>query len=477
MGINELLKIFRPMIRKIDLSLLKGKKAAVDMKGLLYKGVYASLNNIENVKTDLYLHYPLKILSLLRSYNIKVIAVFDGKIPPIKLKEIQKRKDRQEKNMALANALSLEGRKEDSRRVFKRTLKVKSRMINSLIDVLKLMEIDVIVAPYEADAQISFLYKTKQADFAISEDSDLIAYGVKKIGFKLTKDGTLDYLDLTERNISESPDVLCRFLTKIPHYKLVQFCVFLGCDYLSSLKYLGIKTCCRLIGSYNDIDTIVDKMKSSGKFAFENNDEKEYLKEDKKAFCTFYMQTIYDNINNTLSPIWSLKYDEENDTVEDLIEKSNVYDIYESIEDKSLFGEFFNNYEDFCNGNLDVKTMLKDKKEEPRESIEWYYKKYRQCLRLENILVKGSNESYQEDIYLEDYRYFRSLIQDSETDNSFLSKKRSIVTDGISLECIFPTDDGIKDKELSSIAETKYEKTGDFRKEYSSNCNTTDVNY
>lgn len=40
---------------------------------------------------------------------------------------------------------------------------------------------EYIVAPYEADAQIAFLVANTHADFAISEDSDLLAYGCKKV--------------------------------------------------------------------------------------------------------------------------------------------------------------------------------------------------------------------------------------------------------------------------------------------------------
>lgn len=35
------------------------------------------------------------------------------------------------------------------------------------------------VSAYEADAQISYLLKNGTADFAVSEDSDLLAYGCK----------------------------------------------------------------------------------------------------------------------------------------------------------------------------------------------------------------------------------------------------------------------------------------------------------
>ena len=40
-----------------------------------------------------------------------------------------------------------------------------------------------VVAPYKADAQIAFLVVNGHADFAISEDSDLLVYGCKKVSF------------------------------------------------------------------------------------------------------------------------------------------------------------------------------------------------------------------------------------------------------------------------------------------------------
>lgn len=37
------------------------------------------------------------------------------------------------------------------------------------------------MSPYEADAQIAFLLKNGHADLAITEDSDLLAYGCKEV--------------------------------------------------------------------------------------------------------------------------------------------------------------------------------------------------------------------------------------------------------------------------------------------------------
>ncbi len=41
--------------------------------------------------------------------------------------------------------------------------------------------VDCVVAPYEADAQLAFLNKSGIAQAVITEDSDLLAFGCKKV--------------------------------------------------------------------------------------------------------------------------------------------------------------------------------------------------------------------------------------------------------------------------------------------------------
>ena len=49
--------------------------------------------------------------------------------------------------------------------------------------------IEHITAPYEADAQMAYYVKEGIADFAITEDSDLIAFGCSKVIMKMNWNG------------------------------------------------------------------------------------------------------------------------------------------------------------------------------------------------------------------------------------------------------------------------------------------------
>ena len=57
-------------------------------------------------------------------------------------------------------------------------------MATACCELFRLHNIQFIVAPYEADVQLAYLWETKKVDFVITEDSDLLAYGVGSVFYK-----------------------------------------------------------------------------------------------------------------------------------------------------------------------------------------------------------------------------------------------------------------------------------------------------
>jgi 5'-3' exonuclease len=57
-------------------------------------------------------------------------------------------------------------------------------------------KIEFMVAPYESDSQIAKILQLGMADFAITEDSDLIVYNTKVV-LKLNQDGDCHLVDLS----------------------------------------------------------------------------------------------------------------------------------------------------------------------------------------------------------------------------------------------------------------------------------------
>jgi exonuclease 1 len=74
-----------------------------------------------------------------------------------------------------------------------------------LIKAAKRIEVECIVAPYEADAELAYLCKSGIADIVITEDSDLIAFGVQRVFFKFDWNGNGVEIDL--RDLKKNVDM------------------------------------------------------------------------------------------------------------------------------------------------------------------------------------------------------------------------------------------------------------------------------
>ena len=92
------------------------------------------------------------MIGLLKDYNIRPVMVFDGMKLRAKERTSVLRKKVRNDNLKKAFELKDEGNPAEAERFFKRSLKITKEMLYTTIDVLHKMEIEYVVAPYEADA-------------------------------------------------------------------------------------------------------------------------------------------------------------------------------------------------------------------------------------------------------------------------------------------------------------------------------------
>ena len=152
----------------------------------LYKGAYSCAYEVcLDQQTLSFLSFPIMMIKLVQSYGIKPVCVFDGLHLKAKAATEKNRSDNKKANKELAMQMAEKGHEDEARKYFARSLILRTKMIDLLVDILRTLEIEVVVAPYEADAQIAYMVRSGQADFAISEDSDLIAYGCPHLLMKL----------------------------------------------------------------------------------------------------------------------------------------------------------------------------------------------------------------------------------------------------------------------------------------------------
>jgi len=68
----------------------------------------------------------------------------------------------------------------------RRCIDITHDMAFNLIQACRARNVDCIVAPYEADAELAFLNMQNLADVIITEDSDLLLFGANRVGISIS---------------------------------------------------------------------------------------------------------------------------------------------------------------------------------------------------------------------------------------------------------------------------------------------------
>jgi flap endonuclease-1 len=252
-----------------DISLLKGKRVAIDSSILLYK--YRYLYSSDNFHI---LGFTSKIKEL---QNLGAIGyfVFDGTPPEAKKKVLSERSDNRKKQMERLSEISLELAKFESTNVsefiesddeedstksveikkIKKLLaeenKIKKNLLivtknHSLevIELLKSLGINFFQATTEAEKECAFLQKTGQVDYILTEDTDALTFGGSNVIF--SKNGFYQLCDLK----------LVLSGLEISFESFVDLCILCGCDYTGTIPKIGPVTALKLIKRHQRIENL-----------------------------------------------------------------------------------------------------------------------------------------------------------------------------------------------------------------------------
>ena len=126
---------------------------------------------------------------MLVHFGVKPYIVFDGDYLPSKaMTEDSRAKGREEKKRVAMELLKA-GKPAQATQEFQKCIDVTPEMASTIIRQLKKMDIPYVVAPYEADAQLVYLERQGLVDGILSDDSDLLVFGAKRLFTKLDKYG------------------------------------------------------------------------------------------------------------------------------------------------------------------------------------------------------------------------------------------------------------------------------------------------
>ncbi|KAF8840562.1 PIN domain-like protein [Paxillus ammoniavirescens] len=290
MGISGLLPLLKSIQVNKHLSDFAGQTLAVDAYVWLHRGVYACATDLATgKKTTKYVDYAMHRVRLLRHHKIQPYVVLDGGPLPAKKGTESERRQRRAENLAKANALAAQGKHSQAREFYVKCVDVTPQMAYQFIKALRTEGVQYVVAPYEADAQMAYLERIGLVGGIITEDSDLLVFGCRKVLFKL------DSVSSTITSISRD-DFGCVTSAEggisLLGWTDSQFramAILSGCDYLPSIPGVGLKTAWSLLRKHRTVEQLVRALRLEGKKPV----PKGYLEEYRLAEKVFLHQRVY----------------------------------------------------------------------------------------------------------------------------------------------------------------------------------------
>lgn len=236
--------------------------------------------------------YCIDRVKMLLHYEVIPVLVFDGAALPMKALTHNERRAKREDALKKAKELLQQGNKRAAEEWFQRAVPVTAEMAREVIKQCRKMNVEYIVAPYEADAQLAWMSKLGQIDCVLTEDSDLVVYGASNILYKMTRDGYGDlYIAEKLPSLDEPP------MYNISPDMFMWMCVCAGCDFFPGVRNLGVKRAYILVKKYRTLGRLLNSIRADQRYPV----NKTFFTDFYRACLVFRHQTIFDTVNGKAS--------------------------------------------------------------------------------------------------------------------------------------------------------------------------------
>ncbi|KAF1824865.1 uncharacterized protein K489DRAFT_333245 [Dissoconium aciculare CBS 342.82] len=285
MGITGLLPLLKSIHKSTHVRTLAGQTIGIDAYGWLHRGTIACAIELAQGKpTRKHIEFALHRVRMLLHFGVKPYLVFDGDYLPSKAHTEKSRAARRKESKRVGLDLLRMGRQSQAYQELQKAIDVTPAMARELIEELKRLDVPYVVAPFEADSQLAYLEQQGIISGVLSEDSDLLVFGVKRLLTKLDQYGEcvmIDRADFTS----------CREISLVgwSDQEFRMMAMLSGCDYLPSIEGLGLKTAYRLVRKHKDLDKVIRMLQFDGKKKVPAG----YLEAFTRAERTFLYQWVF----------------------------------------------------------------------------------------------------------------------------------------------------------------------------------------
>jgi flap endonuclease-1 len=249
MGIKNLNSVIKESMKKTTFDKLRGSIIGVDFSLFLYRFVYNKNNPIECFLRQVHLFFRHKILP---------VYVIDGDAPLEKQVTLDKRAQKRQKLYdTIADLLDKQTENNspttntkitsEITKLERRCVIFSQKQVQDILYFFELLGIPVIRENEEADFILAKLSAANKIDYILSDDSDVLAFGAKRV---------LKNFCIKEEKceIYKMEEILANL--GVTMEKFVDICIMCGCDYTTKIRNMNCRNSLQLILQWGSIEEV-----------------------------------------------------------------------------------------------------------------------------------------------------------------------------------------------------------------------------
>ncbi|ESP88822.1 flap endonuclease-1 [Candidatus Halobonum tyrrellensis] len=181
-------------------------------------------------------------------HGLTPVFVFDGGVTELKDAEVSERRARREKAEERRQAAEERGDAVEAARLEARTQRLTSVIHETSRGLLDRLDVPIVEAPAEGEAQCAYMNRVGDVDYSGSEDYDTLLFGGPYTLRQLTSSGDPELMDLNA-TLDEHD---------ITYEQLVDIGMLCGTDFNEGVPGIGPKTALKEVKEHGDLFGVLD---------------------------------------------------------------------------------------------------------------------------------------------------------------------------------------------------------------------------
>jgi len=176
-------------------------------------------------------------------HDVTPVFVFDGGVTDLKEDEVERRREQREQAAAKLEAARERGDDLEAARLKSRTQRLTDVILETTRELLSLLDVPVVDAPAEGEAQAARMARAGTVDYAGTEDYDALVFGSPLTLRQLTSSGDPECMDL-DATLAEHD---------LTWEQLVDVAILCGTDFNEGVSGIGPVTAVEAVREQGDL--------------------------------------------------------------------------------------------------------------------------------------------------------------------------------------------------------------------------------